>query len=62
VPSLDLRDEKDRYVVTMDMPGADKGSLKIEVKGRYLSVSGRRDSTNETKQGGTVIQNERSTA
>ncbi|HUB66001.1 MAG TPA: Hsp20/alpha crystallin family protein [Candidatus Methylacidiphilales bacterium] len=63
VPSMDLRDEKDHYTVRMDMPGADKGTIKVNVGGSLLSVSGQRETSNETKDSGNqVIRSERSTA
>jgi HSP20 family protein len=60
VPSLDLRDDKDHYTVRMDMPGADKGTLKVNIEGSQLSVSGRRETSADTRNDNKVIHNERS--
>ncbi|MCE0523503.1 MAG: Hsp20/alpha crystallin family protein [Methylacidiphilales bacterium] len=63
VPSMDLRDAKDHYIVQMDMPGADKSKIKVNIEGRLLSVSGQRETSNETKDSGNqMIRSERSTA
>ena len=63
VPSMDLTDAKDHYVVQMDMPGADKSKIKVNVEGRLLSVSGQRDTSNEIKNNDNqVVRSERSTA
>ena len=39
MPALDLKEEPNRYVVSMDIPGADTSSLTINLEGRQLSVS-----------------------
>ena len=39
MPALDLKEESDRYIVKIDMPGADTGSLSIKLEGRQLTVS-----------------------
>ena len=61
-PSLDVREEKDHYTVRVDMPGADKNSIKVDVEGRLLTVSGERTSVNETKGNDKVVRSERSMA
>lgn len=62
-PNLDIRDQKDHYTVTADMPGADKTSIKVNVEGRLLTISGQRTSNTETKDtSGKVVQSERSAA
>jgi HSP20 family protein len=45
------------------MPGADKSKIQVNIEGRFLSVSGQRETSNETKgSNNQVIRNERSTA
>ena len=61
VPNMDLQDAKDHYTVRMDMPGADKGTIKVDVDGRLLTVSGQRETSNETNDGDRAIRSERST-
>lgn len=39
-PEVDIRDEDSRYVIEMDIPGADDGDLKIDIEDRSLTVSG----------------------
>jgi len=41
-PRVDLREEKDRYVVTVDLPGVDKSDIRVELNDRLLTISGRR--------------------
>jgi len=61
-PNLDVREEKDHYTVRADMPGTDKASIKVNVEGRLLTISGQRTSVNETKDNDKVIRSERSMA
>ena len=39
LPALDLKEEADRYIVKMDVPGGDASSLRVKLEGRQLSVS-----------------------
>jgi HSP20 family protein len=59
-PKLDVREEKDHYTVRADMPGADKATIKVNVEGRLLTISGERTAVNETKDNDKVIRSERS--
>jgi HSP20 family protein len=61
-PNLDVREEKDHYTIRADMPGADKSSIKVNVEGRLLTISGERTALNETKNNDKVVRSERSMA
>lgn len=61
-PNLDVREEKDHYTVRADMPGADRGSVKVNVEGRLLTITGQRTAVNETKDNDKVVRSERSMA
>ena len=55
-PDMDIRENKDSYVITMDVPGMDKSKIDIEVKGNSLVVSGeRKEETEENTQKGKNI-------
>jgi HSP20 family protein len=43
LPSLDLLEEPDAYVVELDIPGVSLKDLSISVTGRRLTLSGRRE-------------------
>jgi len=43
LPSLDLLEEPDGYVVELDIPGVSLQDLRISVAGRRLTLSGRRE-------------------
>lgn len=53
-PDLGLREEKDRYTLRMDIPGADKSSVNVNVDGRLLTISGTREKNVEENQSGVV--------
>jgi HSP20 family protein len=42
LPPVDIREEKDAYVLEADMPGVNKESLEITVEGSELTLLGRR--------------------
>lgn len=59
-PSADIAEENGSYVVRVDLPGADKEKIRVEVRGRMLSITGER--TEEMRQEGAdghVIRQER---
>lgn len=42
LPSCDLTEVEDHYVLRMDIPGMSKDDIKIEMRGSQLSISGER--------------------
>ncbi|RKD97891.1 Hsp20/alpha crystallin family protein [Halopiger aswanensis] len=49
-PSLDLADEGEEFVVTVDVPGYDTEDLEIRLSGETLSIRGERE--HEAERGG----------
>lgn len=43
VPAFDVKETKDAYVFTADLPGVDENDLELSVTGNRLTVSGRRE-------------------
>jgi HSP20 family protein len=59
-PSVDIREEPDRFVVKADVPGATAGSVKVDLDGQQLTIQGTRESQSEQKdQNGRIVQEER---
>jgi len=54
MPAIDLKDEKDRYVVTADIPGADESSLDVALKGQELAISIKTENVNEDTDAGNI--------
>lgn len=52
MPSVDIQDAGDRYIVRMDVPGMDKADFNLEVKDQILAVSGSlREDQEDSRQG-----------
>ncbi len=39
IAAIDFKDEKDRYVVTLEVPGADESAIDVALNGRKLNIS-----------------------
>jgi HSP20 family protein len=48
-PGFDITENKDSYTFKADVPGVKKEDLEISVTGNRLQISGKRDTTQETK-------------
>ena len=57
-PSMDMEEKKDRYIIRMDIPGADKSNISVDIDDRKLTVSGKVDETVE-EQGKNTLRRER---
>ena len=42
-PPVDIYETDDRFVVTVELPGVERGDVRVEVSDSELSVSGKRD-------------------
>lgn len=49
ISSATIKDKGDNCIVTLDVPGADKGSLKLKLENNILSVSGTQKEVHESK-------------
>ncbi|MGB8224096.1 MAG: Hsp20/alpha crystallin family protein [Polyangiales bacterium] len=59
-PSVDLREEPDRFIVQADVPGASAGSVKVYLDRQQLTIEATRESQTEQKtQSGRVLREER---
>jgi len=52
-PALDVYDEKDNFVVKVELPGMKKEDIDISLHAGVLTVSGERKHDREQKEGGT---------
>lgn len=55
----DIREKDDKYLLDIDLPGFDKGDIKISVEDGYLTVSAKKESSSEEKKDGNFIRKER---
>ncbi|MFA6243196.1 MAG: Hsp20/alpha crystallin family protein [Candidatus Hydrogenedentales bacterium] len=58
-PNIDMTDEGDKYVIKIDMPGADQSDIQVEIKDQTLTVTGKRDQTVSQQKDGHVLRQER---
>jgi HSP20 family protein len=59
MPAIDIKGEKDRYIFTADVPGADESSLAVALNGRQLSISIKTESVNGTEDNNKYERRER---
>lgn len=58
-PEADISETDAHYLIKLDLPGMEKDKINVEVKNRYLTISGERK-TEETKEGTFYYRSERS--
>ena len=59
-PKVDIKEEKNQYVVIADVPGMEAQDLKIEIDKELLTISGSRKEEHKTKEDKGFIRVERS--
>jgi HSP20 family protein len=57
LPPVNIREEKDAYILEADMPGVNKDGLEITIEGSELTLVGHR--TQETSPGEVLLQERR---
>ena len=55
----DIKEEKDRFLIDIDLPGYNKDDVKISVEDGYLNVQATMDSSKEEKGNGKFVRRER---
>jgi HSP20 family protein len=46
---VDLRETENEYIVEADLPGVKKGDITLQYENQYLTISAKRDETQEVK-------------
>jgi HSP20 family protein len=59
-PSCDIREAKDHYLVSFDMPGVKREDIRIELQGNELVISGERQRELRDQDGEAQLRVERS--
>lgn len=54
--NFDLKEQGDKYIVTLDLPDLDQTKLDVSVEGQSLKISGDLERKNETKNDQTISQ------
>lgn len=60
-PQIDVREEEDQFVIRVDLPGVEDGSVDVHVDGREVQITGKRSDvvTNKDKNGHIIRQERR---
>lgn len=57
IPSVDLKEEKDRFIILADVPGVDPKEIEVSMEDGLLTIKGERYSeVNETEEGYVRIE------
>ena len=55
----DIKEKKDKYVLSIDLPGYDKDCIKIDIDNGYLTVHAKTNHHEEEKEEGQYVRKER---
>lgn len=55
----DIEEKKDKYLISIDLPGYEKENIKIHIEDGYLNVDAKVDSKSEEKEHGVFVRKER---
>lgn len=58
-PACDIKESKDHYLVSFDMPGVKKEDIKIEVQNNQMVISGERHYEMQDAEGESTLRHER---
>jgi HSP20 family protein len=58
-PDVDIEENDDAYIVTMDAPGIEKANVNVSLENGVLTIKGTREEINEEKEGDKVLRSER---
>jgi len=58
IPKIDMKDTGDKYVISAEIPGSKKNSIKVNIKNHILTIEAKTESFKNTKSS-TFIQKER---
>jgi len=58
-PKIDIRDEGNRFVIKIDLPGADSSNVDVTCEQQQLKISGSIDQLKEEHQDGSLLRRER---
>jgi len=51
LPAIDIKDEKDKFLISADLPGVDPKDIEISFENNVLTLKGKREKTHEETKG-----------
>jgi HSP20 family protein len=58
-PRINVKEDEEHYIVTVDLPGASEADLSVKVEGGLLTVRAKRDTAKEDQSGARFLRRER---
>lgn len=55
----DIREEDDKYVIDVDLPGFSKENIKVDITDGYLTINAKMDSEKNDEKKGKYVRRER---
>lgn len=55
----DIREEDDKYVIDVDLPGFSKQNIKVDITDGYLTINAKMDSEKNDEKKGKYVRRER---
>ena len=59
VMKTDIKEKKDQYLITIDLPGYEKEDIKIHIEDGYITIHAKTSSENEDNEEGKFVRKER---
>ena len=59
IMKTDIKENKDNYLIDIDLPGYEKEDIKIHIEDGYLNIVAKTNSENEEKEKGRFLRKER---
>ncbi len=60
LPAVDIREEKDKYVVEAELPGLTEKDVEVKVDNNVLTISSKKEETKEESKKGYIRKERRS--
>jgi len=58
-PSVDIKDEKNKLIVTADIPGSDESNINVKLEGDQLTISANTKKSSQQNGKGNMFRSER---
>lgn len=62
VPSVDIREEADKYVLEAELPGLTEKDIDVKLENNLLTISSKKEENKEEKKNGYLLRERRSTS
>jgi len=62
VPSVDIREEADKYILEAELPGLTEKDIEVKVENNLLTISSKKEENKEEKKNGYLLRVRRSSS